>query len=41
MVVFKDKTFEIDYDDKETWKEAVDYGLSLGIPAEQLDFLIE
>ena len=33
--------FEFNYDKKETWKAAVNYGLSLGIPKEQLDFLIE
>ena len=41
MVVFRDKLFEIKYDDKSTWKDAVEYGRSIGIPAEQLDFLIE
>lgn len=41
IVVFRDKMFEINYDDKETWKEAVDYGLSMGVPREQLDFLID
>ena len=39
IVVFKDKTFSFNYKDKITWKEAVDYGLSLGIPRKQLDFL--
>ena len=41
IAVFKDKTFVFYYDKKETWKEVVDYGLSNGIPREQLDFLIE
>lgn len=41
IAVFKDKTFEFNYDDKESWKPAVDYGLSIGIPEEQLDFPIE
>lgn len=40
-VVFRDKIFKINYDNKSTWKDAVDYGLSMGVPAEQLDFLIE
>ncbi|MFC1733934.1 hypothetical protein ACFL6I_26835 [candidate division KSB1 bacterium] len=40
IVVFRDKTFEIDSTDKSTWKDAVDYGLSVGVPIEQLDFLI-
>lgn len=39
-VVFRDKVFKIDYNDKATWKDAVDYGLSMGVPVEQLDFLI-
>ncbi len=41
IAVFKDKLFEFNYDDKSTWKEAVAYGRSLGIPEDQLDFLIE
>ena len=41
IVVFKDKTFEIDYDNKETWEDAIEYGISIGIPKEQLDFPIE
>ncbi len=41
IVVFKDKTFEFNYDDKESWNPVVEYGLSIGIPEEQLDFPIE
>ena len=41
IAVFKDKIFEFNFDDKSTWKEAVDYGLSIGTLAEQLDFPIE
>jgi hypothetical protein len=41
IAVFKDKIFEFKYDNKSTWKDAVDYGLSQGIPQEQLDFIIE
>ncbi len=40
-VLFQDKKFVLDINDKESWKNAVDYGLSLGIPKEQLDFEIE
>ena len=40
LVVFKDKTFYIKHSDTDTWQEAVAYGLSLGIPLEQLDFKI-
>ena len=41
IAVFKDKTFTFDYDNKNTWKKAIDYGLSIGVPKEQLDFIIE
>ena len=40
-VLFKNKVFEINYYDKSTWNSAVEYGKSLGIPAEQLDFPID
>lgn len=40
LVVFKDKNFWIKYSDKSTWAEAVAHGKSVGIPEEQLDFLI-
>lgn len=40
-VVFKGRVFTIQYSDRSTWSEAVAYGLSLGIPKEQLDFPIE
>lgn len=40
-VIFKNKVFKINYDDKSTWKSAVEYGMSIGIPAEQLDFPID
>ncbi|MBI2514915.1 hypothetical protein HYV91_01875 [Candidatus Wolfebacteria bacterium] len=38
FVVFRDKVFKINRESKEEYKEAVRYGLSLGIPAHQLDF---
>ena len=41
MILFKDKRFEFDIDNKESWKPAIDYGISLGIPKEQLDFEME
>ena len=41
IAIFKNKIFEFNYDDRASWKEAVDHGLSLGIPKEQLDFVIE
>ncbi len=40
LVVFKDKYFWIKYSDKSTWAEAIAHGKSVGIPEEQLDFLI-
>lgn len=41
IAIFKDKVFEFNYDNRDTWKEVVEYGLSIGIPLEQLDFVIE
>lgn len=41
LVIFRDKVFELNYDNKDTWKEAVEYGISVGIKREQLDFPIE
>jgi hypothetical protein len=40
IVIFKNKVFTIDVKDHSTWQEAIMYGKSLGIPIEQLDFLI-
>ncbi|MFH1455516.1 MAG: hypothetical protein ABIF40_01050 [archaeon] len=41
IAIFKDKKFEFNFDDNSTWKPVVEYGLSLGIPKEQLDFPID
>lgn len=41
IAIFKGKKFRFNYDDKSTWKPAVEYGLSIGIPREQLDFTLE
>lgn len=38
IVVYKKKVFRVTPDES-TWNEAVEYGRSLGIPAEQLVFL--
>jgi hypothetical protein len=38
IVVFKEKLFETD-NRKENWKTIVEYGKSLNVPAEQLDFV--
>ena len=40
-VIYKDKIFDIKFSDKSTWNDATEYGKSLGIPKEQLDFLID
>lgn len=41
FVVFPGKVFEMSRWDKSTWQPVIDYGQSIGIPTEQLDFLIE
>lgn len=40
IVVFRDRTFEITISDTATWRDAVAYGISIGIPKEELDFKI-
>lgn len=37
IVIFPERIFKIT-PDRSTWKEAVEYGKSVGIPEEQLDF---
>ena len=41
IVVYPNKKFEIVYSDKDSWKDAIEYGQSIGIPTEQLDFKID
>ena len=41
IVVFKNEKFVVEVNEKETWKPAIDYGISIGIPKEQLDFVME
>lgn len=41
IAIFKNKVFEFNFDNKSTWRGAVEYGRSQGIPDEQLDFIIE
>ncbi len=41
VVIFQGKRFAFDHNNREACKPAVEYGLSLGIPKEQLDFPIE
>jgi len=38
LVIFKDKIFRTVHSDKNTWKDALAHGRSLGIPDAQLDF---
>jgi hypothetical protein len=40
-VVFPGKVFKISRNDTSTWQPAIDYGLSLKISSEQLDFIID
>lgn len=40
IAIFRDHVFEFDFDNKTSWEPAIQYGLSVGIPHEQLDFLI-
>jgi len=39
-VVYKDIIFDIKISDKSTWTESINFGKSIGIPEEQLDFLM-
>ncbi len=41
IAVFPNKVFRFKHSIKSTWKGAMEYGKSLGIPEEQLDFLLE
>ncbi len=41
MVVFRGKKFRMMARDKSTWKEAIAYGRSVGIPEVELDFPTE
>lgn len=39
FVIFKEKSFTIRKSNRDSWEEAISYGLSIGIPQSQLDFL--
>ncbi|HBM45979.1 MAG: hypothetical protein UT05_C0001G0044 [Parcubacteria group bacterium GW2011_GWF2_38_76] len=41
IAVFRDKIFEFKFDNEASWQPAILYGLSVDIPREQLDFLID
>jgi len=39
IIIFKDRVFQLDPNDKSTWKEALEYGaFKLSIPVDELDF---
>jgi hypothetical protein len=40
-VVFNDKQFKLNKNDKSTWKEAIEQGKKQGIPDRELDFPTE
>ena len=41
IAVFPSKIFYFKHSDRSTWDDAIEYGKSLGIPEDQLDFVIE
>jgi hypothetical protein len=41
LAIFENKVFELDKNNEETWKDAIEYGKTQGILEEQLDFLTE
>jgi hypothetical protein len=41
IAVFPSKTFKFIHSDKTTWQPAIEYGRSISIPEEQLDFIID
>ncbi|NDE68310.1 hypothetical protein EB052_01750 [bacterium] len=40
IIVFRNKIFEFNFDNKSAWQPAIEHGLSVDIPREQLDFSI-
>lgn len=41
IAIFQGKKFEFNYDDKSSWASTIEYGLSIGIPKEKLNFPID
>ena len=41
IAVFPSKTFKFKHSDKAAWGPAIEYGKSIGIPEEQLDFIVD
>lgn len=40
IIIFTNKKFVCDVNDKTTWQPAIVFGISIGVPKEQLDFLM-
>ncbi len=40
IAIFKNKVFEFNYENKNTWNKVLEYGRSLGLPEDELDFPI-
>jgi hypothetical protein len=38
LVVFPHKSFRVDPQNNTTWQAAIDFGVAIGIPGEQMDF---
>ena len=41
LAVFRDKIFKFKHNEPTSWRETIGYGISIGIPRQQLDFPIE
>lgn len=41
IAVFPNMKFRMSRSDRNTWNDVIDYGMQIGIPREQLDFLID
>ena len=41
IAIFKDKIFKFKHNEPNSWREAIGYGISIGIPRKQLDFPID
>jgi hypothetical protein len=41
ITIFRDKIFKFLHNQPSSWREAIGYGISIGIPMKQLDFPIE
>lgn len=41
IAIFKDRQFEFNYHNKDTWQDVIAYGKTLGLPDSELDFPIK